>query len=273
MEGLFNSITAWWQLLFIILIPLGVVVGVLALIVFSRKVTVEKEGNVFRLKSGETVHAIPHEYISPAARDLALINKMTTETKDKEDRIRFRNKKEEQMTFALQVMFNLRRSLENIYFDLASEKLDDRETVTAQGDYYFAQLLLDKIGNDMERILELSFQENHFDRLSEIEYERFIKSKARYIAGNALNTFNSMYKGIRLVPRAELFDTIREQMRREFNEAITDIYNRALKISLEKEENILELQRDYSNFLTQFISASEISSLAIGNLGCVDDDE
>lgn len=269
MDILFGSVTAWWQLLLIILIPLGLVGAIITIWLYSKNISIEREGRVFRIKGTGRSKATEQKFVIPGAGDIVLIVSMATEVKDKEDRIRFKKKLDEQMNYAKQILFSMKRVIENIYVSLLSDAIDDKDYVTSQKDYYFAMAISEIIYADTLELFRLSFEENHFDRMSEMEFEQFILAKSRYIANNAIDRFNAMYKGQREIARATFMEKVKEEYT-SYIDDIKSIYHRALQISLQKEENIRQIQKGFRDFMARYVSPADLQHSSLQVNGCAD---
>ncbi len=183
------------------------------------------------------------------ATDIVMVMTKTTETMHHVDEIHFRDKLADQMHFAEERMFIVRSQLLSVYTELLSDKLGEGEAPYSHPHYHKYALLIELLETEVLTLIRFACRKNGFDKMSKMEFDNYVNDKITSITTFMENFILERYINLDwLVPLVELRKH-NAKYSKSWKDEFCLIFSTALKIALEKEEDIQELNKDLSDFL------------------------
>lgn len=226
------------------------------LIIFHGKegseTVLNKEG--FRVINGKRKKEIssPHS-ACPHARDIMEIVHRTLEYSEKRQELK-NSIIEEQMKFYEEVEEEAKSLMRNIFIKLLSGKLDNETSFIHNDEYASYVITLRALFSDLKVYTKNFFKSNHYAYMAAEEQIEYIEKKKFLILQKGSEALNSYWVG-NLVPIDTVYKA-NQTYKKEFEELVGKVFNRAFLISRETYNRIEKLEREYSEYIEKTVGSN-----------------
>ncbi len=184
--------------------------------------------------------------------DVGYIVSRVTGTVSKISEIKLREIPSLQMSFVEEKLLTFRKILMRIYAELLISKVGDPKNVTVNEDYLFQSSLVKLAIHEIQAVIRAALLRNHLDEMTEKEFDRYIEERVSLLMATKGEFFDLMYPSEKmLVSRGEIRERVKSS-KKELEGIIRDIFHRALKITIDKNKEIDELNQDLDVFINRY---------------------
>ncbi len=180
-------------------------------------------------------------------KDFFPIIKEILDVKEKIDKIHFIDIKAKQTNFAKNIILPLNRKILNLFCDTLTQYCKERmisinpNLERTEPVIYFREIL-DEISSENQKLLEETIEQNNIDKLSDVDFKKYKKSKLQLFLTNALNIINIMYSDdICLVPLNYFIKANGKTMDDLCEDELYKLLERFREITIEENKKIQEL--------------------------------
>jgi len=180
-------------------------------------------------------------------KDFSPVIKEILDVKEKIDKIHYIDIKAKQTNSAKNIILPLNRKILNLFCDTLTQYCKER-TISINPNLertepviYFREIL-DEISSENQKLLEETIEQNNIDKLSDVDFKKYKKSKLQLFLTNALNIRNIMYSDdICLVPLNYFIRANGKIMDDLCEDELYKLLERFREITIEENKKIQEL--------------------------------
>lgn len=160
---------------------------------------------------------------------------------------------EEQRSYAKQKLmiiqdFDLKQYL-NYLSDIVKTKYLTRDNVLKSDDYQMYCSITHRIYLEVMRLFEKYLIENHIDSYDDREFEDYKKERIEYIIIHMNQILEISYLSNAMIPYSEWNTESEKNITPKLKEEFNDIFNKARKITINKNEKVNNLRKDLDSFI------------------------
>lgn len=184
--------------------------------------------------------------------DVGHIVSRVTGTVSRISEIKLRQIPSLQMNYVEEKLLTFRKILMRIYAELLISKVDDPKNVTVNEDYLFHSSLVKLAIHEIQSVVRAALLRNHLDEMTEKEFDSYIEEKVILLMATKSEFFDLMYPSEKmLVSRGEIREKVKSS-KKELESVIKDIFYKSLKITVDKNEEIEELNKNLDGFINRY---------------------
>jgi len=244
---------SWFQISFTVLIFLiFLYVLVTAVLPLIRKGFTLKNGDKLFSFGGNNSKNIctPGENSCAFRKDLLIFLNESSRLFQEKHTINFVSQIKDQMNFAEQKVDQVRLKLHSIY--LSELKIRGSAELVQSNSFVAYKFLLRDLQREMLCKLRYFFRENHFDELSEVEFNNYINGKFEYLVSEMTSMLNDVYYNKEVISREDLYKLNLEYLS-DIKPFIIEIFQFARNVSTDYKIKLLELDEKMEKLVKRFI--------------------
>jgi len=233
----------FWQIMVILVLICGTIIF-LAIKGFWYKG--EKRSFGLKRQSKEVDKKSRHSNC-PNSLDLSMIVYRVTEAKHEIDSLLFYEKVNIQMRYAKEKILIIKERFLQDFSTKLRGKIDDSEDLWSHPSYRGYETLLDLFEKTNLEFIRISFEVNHFDSLSELQFEKYVNQKVDFLTNLGVEFFNRRFFDTPFIKRGDI--KLKEELLTKIKKDISDIYYHALDEALKVNKRIEVIEANLKDFL------------------------